>query len=231
MLYIGGWPDEWVRFHGWGLLCMVNTSSSIHYVLPWQTQLALAADTWPWRQSAHRTPSSATWWRTEASAFPPGFQPRRPSCRRWSETTERPCWPAVPDSRWACSHWVCTGSPAHMGERRKRTNQCSKLEFNRAVIRGRALHTVLSRGSLVIVRHGKSRWLPTRNQMPNWLRSRWSCWSSSLLSNSILSREWWEEERPIWRRLFSSNSRCSACISASFRRLHDMEGRRGIQGD
>lgn len=55
--------------------------------------------------------------------------------------------------------------------------------------------------------------------MPNWLRSRWSCWSSSLLSNSMLSREWWEEERPIWRRLFSSNSRCSAWISASFKRL------------
>lgn len=56
--------------------------------------------------------------------------------------------------------------------------------------------------------------------MPNWLRSRWSCWSSSLLSNSMLSREWWDVDRPIWRRLLSSNSRCSACISASLRRLN-----------
>lgn len=68
-------------------------------------------------------------------------------------------------------------------------------------------------------RYSNSLWLRTRNQMPNWLRRRWSCWSSSLLSNSMLSREWWEADRPIWRRRFSSNSRCSAWISASFRRL------------
>lgn len=72
-----------------------------------------------------------------------------------------------------------------------------------------------------IDRQSKTLRLHTRNQMPNWLRSRWSCWSSSLLSNSMLSREWWDVDRPIWRRLLSSNSRCSACISASLRRLSE----------
>lgn len=99
-------------------------------------------------------------------------------------------------------------------ERGRGPNQWGERGFNRDKTARTHTRTVLSP-----VRRGKRRWLPTRNQMPNWLRSRWSCWSSSLLSNSMLSREWWEEERPIWRRLFSSNSRCSAWISASFKRL------------
>lgn len=96
------------------------------------------------------------------------------------------------------------------------------VTFNRAVITGRVLYTSLSQPSLPLIeRQGEynSLWLHTRNQMPNWLSRRWSCWSSSLLSNSMLSREWWEADRPIWRRLLSSNSRCSAWISASLSKL------------
>lgn len=110
--------------------------------LPWQTQRAWAADTWPWRQIALHTLSSATWWQTEASASPPGFRPRRPSCRRWSETTGRPCWPAEPDSLWVCFHWAYTGSPAYVSEGQR--GKLIRQIFSELVIWGRALHTSLS---------------------------------------------------------------------------------------
>lgn len=110
-----------------------------------------------------------------------------------------------------------------------------KLQFKREAKREVAMHHARAFWPLPVTdRYSGGLWLHTRNQMPNWLRRRWSCWSSSLLSNSMLSREWWEADRPIWRRRFSSNSRCSAWISASFSRLDARRGwerHKGLQGE
>lgn len=97
-------------------------------ILPLQILQVWAAGTWPWHQSALHTLSLATLWQTGASTSPLGFRLRRPSCRRWSETTGRPCWPAEPDSLWACSHWVCTDLPADVNKETRK--------LKREVVRG-----------------------------------------------------------------------------------------------
>lgn len=80
--------------------------------LPWRIPWVWEEGTWPWHQSVHHILSSTTWWQTGALAFPLNFRLHHPSCMPWNETIEIPWPPAGLGSLWACSHWVCRGSPA-----------------------------------------------------------------------------------------------------------------------